>query len=451
MTEIDHGFQRTNPLIGTFFHRNDKPCGLGDHSAIQRSNSLCLKWRSKEWNDVCQIDRIFNFHRKQGYDMKTTIRIAACITLVISFAASSAHAQQGATGSAALQTSSAARPSINTPARVPFETTTPQVDSGGCDSCDSGGCSSCTTGCGRGLISGRMAGLSWLNFGAFRGRSSGCSDSGCSAGGCSSGGCGNAACCGTGLSGGLSGFGSNGCRRSSGCCGNGGCDSGSGGCSGAGGGRGFGLMGLLGNQCCGTTPCSPCCGVYQSVFGGFSAPHNVNTDIAPDFDIDLRSGWLVGRAIGRQLNCCWRAEIETSYRNNSVARIVDGGVPGADIGGRANVTSGMLNIVRDFAPRGACNDIRPYAGIGGGVAYIDFEADDPVTGFYDVRRTTAAYQLFFGASKRVRQCVDVYGEYRFFGTDDFCVGVTDPNQVTGTIEANMAQHNFLFGVRLWTR
>lgn len=382
--------------------------------------------------------------------MKTTLHLTASLLLCACAITAEVRAQQAVNHTATIQNASAAKSNSNPP-RVPYEDSTANSTTG-CDS--TGGCCSsgnCGGACGNGRRSlfGGWSGLSRFRLRGGCGCSASGCDSGCAGGACNlgggCGGCNSAACCGTGLAGGLSGFGFNGCRRSDRGCSSG-CDSRGGGGLGF---RGFGLMGLLGAQGCGT--CSPCCGVYQNLFGGFSAPHNVNTSIAPDFDIDLHSGWLVGRAIGRQLNCCWRAEIETSFRNNSVARVIDAGVAGPEIGGRANVTAGMLNIVRDLPPRGACNDIRPYAGIGGGVAYVNFEADDPVTGFYDARGTTGAYQVFVGTSKRVRQSMDVYGEYRFFGTDNFAVSVTDPNGGAGIIEANLAQHNFIFGVRLWTR
>lgn len=258
-------------------------------------------------------------------------------------------------------------------------------------------------------------------------------------GGCDSGNCGGAGC-------------------DNGNCGGAGCDGGN--CGGGIGGGGGLFGGLLGmgwfNRCCGVGGASGH-GVYHNLFGGFSESNNMNLDSmsAPggDLDLSMKNGWLVGRAWGHQVDCNWRTEIETAYRNNSASDFEVGGVGGADVAGRLNVLTGMVNIVRDLRPMGRCGDIRPYVGAGAGIAFLDLETDSPVPGGYlDTRDSTFAYQAFVGVSRKVRNCVDLYTEYRFFGLDDFCVNSYDQgDDFVDALQGNLTQHNFLFGMRVWVR
>jgi hypothetical protein len=213
-------------------------------------------------------------------------------------------------------------------------------------------------------------------------------------------------------------------------------------CDGNGRGGRFGL----GNGCCGNS-----CGEYHSFFGGLVIPQNLNLTGALDgLDLDLKRGWMVGHAWGRQLNSCWRGELETSYRNSSVADLERSGVSASgDMAGSLNVMAGMLNAVRDFGSD--CSRFRPYAGVGAGVAFIDLEARDPAVGFIDSRESAFAYQAFVGASRRIRNCVDLYGEYRVFGTHDFCADYNDPNGGLSPSGSTYIAHNFIVGLRIWTR
>lgn len=278
---------------------------------------------------------------------------------------------------------------------------------------------------------------------------------GCDAGGCDA--------SGNGWNGGRGfGLGGNGGGCDGGNCGAGGCDSGN--CGGGNGGGlfGGGLLGGLFNRCNGVGGASGC-GVYHSLFGGFSSPSNMNFeirdgytitgDVDDDPDLDFKDGWLVGRAWGRQLNCNWRAEIETSYRNNSASDIELAGVGFTDNAGKLNLLSGMVNLVRDLRPMGRAGEIRPYFGAGAGVSFVDLEVNvvDPAAGFLDSRDSTFAYQAFFGVAHKVRNCVDLYTEYRFFGTDKFAIETTGFGGPDSSVEGSLTQHNILFGMRVWVR
>jgi hypothetical protein len=423
--------------------------------------------------------------------MKTTFRFALCVLFGAVVATQNVDAQQGNQTPAMMRTSSSINTTMASPARVPYEaagTYTVGDGAGGCDGrgngagCDGSGNCGCGNGASRGWLGGRSGGCASIRLGLGRGCGTGAGgcdggaggcDGGCGVGGCNGGCDGN----GTGLASGCSGFGlgrgflsrfggaggrggaggcdggaggcGGGCDGGAGGCGAGGCDGGAGGCDGGcnGGGIGSRLGGIGGFW--GSGDCA--CGVYHTFFGGMSAPHNIN--LTGGLDLDLENGWLVGHGYGRQLSSCWRGEFETSYRNNSTADFerADVSVSG-DTAGRLRLRSGMLNVIRDLNFGGGnCNAWRPYAGVGGGVAFIDLEAADPVVGSLDARTSTFAYQLMFGAAKKVRSCVDVYGEYRFYGTNTFCVDTLTPNLVAGTTEANIGQHNFLFGLRVWTR
>ena len=291
---------------------------------------------------------------------------------------------------------------------------------------------------------------------AYFNNAAGCDASGCDASGCATGGCdanGNVWNGGRGFGLG-NGFGNGNGGCDGGNCGPGGCDSGNCGVGGGNGGGlfGGGLLGGLFNRCNGVGGASGC-GVYHSLFGGFSSPSNMNFDSDPAFDLDLKDGWLVGRAWGRQLNCNWRGELETSYRSNSASDFESSGNSLGLSGGKLNMVTGMVNIVRDLRPLGSCGEIRPYFGVGGGVSFVDLEATLPgaPSVFYDSRDSVFAYQAFFGVAHKIRNCVDLYTEYRFFGTDEFCVETTPVNQPTGCDQGSLSQHNILFGMRVWVR
>ncbi len=233
--------------------------------------------------------------------------------------------------------------------------------------------------------------------------------------------------------------------RNTGCDGNGigaGCDSGSWGND-----RGCGL----GDSKCGNNGCD--CGAYHSFFGGLSIPQNLNFDggALDGLDLGLKDGWVTGHATGRQLNSCWRGEIETSFRNNSAGVLDRSGVPiSGDMAGKMNIYSGMFNLARDFGGRN-CKSTRPYAGAGVGFAFIDLEASDPAVGFIDSRDSAFAYQAFVGISRSLRDGVDLFTEYRVYGTHDFCVDFTNPNGGMSSSSTTFLSHNFMFGVRIWTR
>jgi opacity protein-like surface antigen len=293
---------------------------------------------------------------------------------------------------------------------------------------------------------------------AYFNNAAGCDASGCDASGCDASGCANGGCDANGnvWNGGRRfGFGNGFGNGNGGCdggnCGAGGCDSGN--CGAGGGGLlGGGMLGGLFNRCNGVGGASGC-GVYHSLFGGLTSPNNLSFDSDPAFDLDLKRGWMIGRAWGRQINCNWRAEFETSYRSNSAS---DFELSDATLGlsnGRLNVMSGMVNVIRDFRPMGRNDQIRPYAGVGAGVAFVDLEATLPgaPATFFDSRDSTFAYQFIAGVSHKIRNCVDLYGEYRYYGMDKFCVETTPLNSPTSCDEALLSQHNFLFGMRVWVR
>ena len=223
------------------------------------------------------------------------------------------------------------------------------------------------------------------------------------------------------------------------------------------------------DQNCGQS-CNTCCScdcAYVQIFGGWVENQNLNLDFGnqqfgqfPDFDISLNSGWMIGAARGQRLNDCWRVELESAYRDSTAGELI-GIAPGGpavvvgDLDGRLSIRSGMFNLIRDLAPRGRCCDLKPYIGGGAGFAFIDLESSFGVAapGTFDADGSAFAWQGIVGVSRRVRPCVDVFAEYRIFGTDDFCV--TYEGRGNGPVridfDTSYLSHNFLFGLRLWTK
>jgi opacity protein-like surface antigen len=230
-------------------------------------------------------------------------------------------------------------------------------------------------------------------------------------------------------------------------------------------------------QSCGNSlGCGDGCGgnsAYIQVFGGWVESQNLNIDPDPtqqqqfsqfpDYDISLNSGWMIGAARGQRLNACWRAEVESAYRDATVGELLGGGgaapVVITDLDGRLSLRSGMFNVLRDLAPRGRRSDLKPYIGGGAGFAFIDLESSfvgggAGGTGTFDADGSAFAFQGILGVSRRVRPCLDVFAEYRLFGTDDFSVtyeGNAGNGQTRVDFDTSFLSHNFLFGLRLWTR
>lgn len=157
----------------------------------------------------------------------------------------------------------------------------------------------------------------------------------------------------------------------------------------------------------------------------------VNTSI----DTDL--GWVGQLSIGRAYGNGWRTEIEAAYGKSDVDSISGAASSGGDI----SALSGMINGLYDFSVDGP---LKPYVGIGLGIARINYNDVTPVGGSQiDDSDTVFAYQGIAGASYDLGNNLALTADYRYLAT-------TDPKFRTdsGTsIDGEFSDHRVMVGLR----
>lgn len=133
------------------------------------------------------------------------------------------------------------------------------------------------------------------------------------------------------------------------------------------------------------------------------------------FDVGEVATLALGRTVGRR----WRVELEGVHSRHD-SEIIDFGplVGEARAAGRVQDRSLMANVV--YEP-GWSLPVRPYAGIGAGMAWSDWDvrlrADDAV--FVDDTGSAPAAQVMLGAAAGVSTSLQVTAEFRYWITDRF--------------------------------
>ncbi len=212
----------------------------------------------------------------------------------------------------------------------------------------------------------------------------------------------------------------------------------------------FGCDSRPDRSCCGPARRSGdgnacCCGRYCSIFGGWNLLDDYNGEQAapPTLRGTFSDGWAIGGAIGRRINRAIRAELELTFRSNTGDQWMVGGAAG-NWSGHVFSYSGMANVYHDF-DRFNVAGIRPYVGAGIGLAIVDGDLETAATSI-DIDGAAFAYQFIVGGSKSLNRSVDLFAEYRYFGTSNLDV----VNAGTGALidRDNPAVDNILFGLRV---
>ncbi|MDH5761430.1 MAG: hypothetical protein OEZ51_00495 [Nitrospinota bacterium] len=134
----------------------------------------------------------------------------------------------------------------------------------------------------------------------------------------------------------------------------------------------------------------------------------------PDPKLQTKIGYGVVGALGWLTDSNWRMEIEFGHRDLALDQI--GSPASTPIEGNLAITSGFVNVVRDF--RGE-SFITPYAGLGVGGAYhvLDVGSIDGAQPDFGVRDLfTYMYQAMVGLNLEVGESMDILVGYRFMGT-----------------------------------
>ena len=191
-------------------------------------------------------------------------------------------------------------------------------------------------------------------------------------------------------------------------------------------------------------------GFYASFKGGMNLTHDASNTPSPDLsgivppgttvDIDINTtvdrklGGAVLGAVGYGFSNGIRIEAEVGYRINGLDTMtidsvdiaitppgVGGSIPigiGTQLNGNTDVLSFMANVAYDFTTD---MGIRPYVGVGAGVAllFTDASLTVPIIGDISLIDDTAvafAYQAMAGVDYPISESWTVGLEYRFFGT-----------------------------------
>lgn len=158
---------------------------------------------------------------------------------------------------------------------------------------------------------------------------------------------------------------------------------------------------------------------YVKGFGGFSMPqeNDISFDIggahldgSPSYD----TGYLLGAAVGYKYSDAISVELEYAYRNSGLKS-----VSGFTID-RDKLTSNavMLNGYYAFDAFGATQAWRPYFGAGLGTVSTEYKIGNASGTDTFKNNSQLGYQVMVGVAYDLNPKWDLYGEARYFGTEN---------------------------------
>lgn len=190
---------------------------------------------------------------------------------------------------------------------------------------------------------------------------------------------------------------------------------------------------------------------YFSLWGAYVDVKDFDFQVATGtISTEFDDGYGFGAAIGwrmREVGASnrLRAEVEVSYRANDVDTHKLNGSALAGATGDIESTAFMVNVLVDFSEQ---SSFSPYLGGGLGIAHV--EADgfgvNSISNVVSDGESVLAYQVIAGASWDISQSTEIFGEYRYFATDDPSV---QTSAATGAVptEIEYRSNNVLLGVR----
>ncbi|MDF3218573.1 porin family protein [Mesorhizobium sp. M7A.F.Ca.CA.001.09.2.1] len=184
---------------------------------------------------------------------------------------------------------------------------------------------------------------------------------------------------------------------------------------------------------------------YVTLFGGASFPNNVKTDFYGDqYSVDLKTGFVIGGAVGRRINDVFRVEGELSYARYKASEYNYGGPNNYPASGNLSATYLLANVWADVAHFG---DAKLYVGGGLGAAYVTADTNFDGNDYgYGPGGWGFAGQVGAGITYAVTQNVDLDFGYRFKAVTSVDL---DDNDGGGTYEnAKLYSHNLQLGVTL---
>lgn len=201
---------------------------------------------------------------------------------------------------------------------------------------------------------------------------------------------------------------------------------------------------------------------YHTIDTIESTSHNT-PGLAPEWDIELDDDWAGFARLGYRFNENWRVELEGGFRENdieSIRRNAVGGSPALATGvtglSNAKVKSAsiMANVIYDFGSADAT--LRPFVGIGAGLAQVGTEFAGTMTGAPVGTTTSAddtssdiAAQVLAGLAWQISDRVLVDLTYRYFITNfDYDTTTSVPASDVGEFGARYDDsHTLSVGLR----
>ncbi len=156
--------------------------------------------------------------------------------------------------------------------------------------------------------------------------------------------------------------------------------------------------------------------------GGIGWNHAQDQDFAAGSEASLKDGYAATGAVGLDFAGA-RIEAELSYRHDEVDELTAAGAPlptpEGTLVGSAFMINGYLDMPTDTL-------FTPYIGVGVGVAKVKVnEYTSAGTILIDDTENVMAGQVMLGTNYTVMPNFDLYGEYRYFMTQDVDVSGTD--------------------------
>lgn len=144
-----------------------------------------------------------------------------------------------------------------------------------------------------------------------------------------------------------------------------------------------------------------------------SANRTNDPNLVPDANFKTKTGFGVAGALGWLLDTNWRLEMELAHRDFDLDEIQ--GVTSVNMRGDLTITTGMINIVKDFRGK---SWITPYLGLGAGLGYHKLDVGQIGTASPDfgIREAfTLVYQGLAGVNLEVARNMDIVIGYRYLG------------------------------------
>jgi len=188
-------------------------------------------------------------------------------------------------------------------------------------------------------------------------------------------------------------------------------------------------------------------GFYVSLFGGASFLDDVETDFySGGYELNTKTGYIVGGAIGMRIWDPLRAEVELSYSRWNADDADFHGFKGPDgtysADGHVSATYLLANLWYDI---GTDTSFTPYVGGGAGVGWADADTtfEDFPFGYGD-GEAGFAFQLGAGVKFDVTEHIALDVGYRFKGILDVDFDDSDGEGVYKN--ADLYSHNVQAGV-----